>query len=138
MTEIINSSKVSRFPVIIVLIALALFPVAGVALADSDDRDDQPKVTLKRFGKPCFWSVDFHLFSESVQDIPGLPNGKNGILTEPEHRFHPALFIGPALPMSHPTTMSTEMVRGASASTTNGSLRRKISACRTRFFSPSW
>jgi hypothetical protein len=94
--------------VLVLLGALAIVCGAREALAETDGL--LSNVTLHRLGEPCFQPVDFRLFSANVEDFFGLLTGPNGILPEPQHRFHPELGVGPGEP--HDPPYDTEIRAG--------------------------
>jgi hypothetical protein len=86
------------------LLSMSTLLGAPQALAAPEDREreDEDGVTLLRLGKPCFEPVDFHLFTAPTDNLVELSTGPNGILPEPNHKFHPQLGVGPGAPHDPP------------------------------------
>lgn len=98
--------------------------LAGAAMADTPagdvstrpGHDDRKEIRPTPIGKPSWRPVDLHLFSAPIGTAPEYAEFTTtslALLPEPNHRFHPALTVGPGAP--HRPPYNRELRDGVSA-----------------------
>lgn len=107
-----SNSRRSALQVLLVL-AIVLFPSAALAAGGPPPAQG---VHITPIGSPTWRPVDFHLFSAPIgvaPDYAGFGETAFGILPEPNHTYHPDLFVGPGQP--HDPPYDQEMADGVAA-----------------------
>ena len=90
----------------LVLLAATLQPISALA-----------QVVSTPVGTPVWQPTDIHLFVAPIGSAPnfeGVLTSLQAVLPEPNHRFHPDLFIGPGNPHNGPYT--SELAGGLASS----------------------